>query len=119
MARETSRERIEVYEVRYDNGGVGLAVGNGAVHVGYDGQDAAALIEAALDTGDLWDVTGNLINNAPYLTTEQVCDLYGVTRRTVYRWKQAGRLHGTKAGRRLLFDRAEVEALAGTGEGMA
>ena len=53
-----------------------------------------------------------------YLTTEEVCNLYRVSRRTVYRWQQEGRLHGTKAGRRLLFDPSEVMALLGHGEGM-
>ena len=52
-----------------------------------------------------------------YCTTEEIMALYHVTRRTVYRWKEAGRLHAVKAGRRLMFDWAEVEALAGTGEG--
>lgn len=50
-----------------------------------------------------------------YLTTEEVTALYHVTTKTVYRWRKAGRLHGIKAGRRLLFDRAEVESLAGDG----
>ena len=52
-----------------------------------------------------------------YCTVEEVMALYRVTRRTVYRWKDAGRLHAVKAGRRLMFEREEVEALAGTGEG--
>ena len=43
-----------------------------------------------------------------FLTTEEVCELYKITRRTVYRWQRAGKLHGVKAGRRLLFNPAEV-----------
>lgn len=54
-----------------------------------------------------------------YITTEEICALYRVTRRTVYRWKAAGRLHGVKAGRRLMFDRAEVEALTHDGHSEA
>ena len=46
------------------------------------------------------------------LTTEEVCALYRVTRRSVYRWRAAGKLHGVKVGRRVLFDRDEVEAFA-------
>jgi len=56
-----------------------------------------------------------------YCTTEEIMALFHVTKRTVYRWKEAGRLHPVKAGRRLLFERAEVEALAaeqGNFEGM-
>ena len=47
-----------------------------------------------------------------YATTEEVMALYRVCRKTVYRWNADGRLHGIKAGRRLMFDRAEVDALA-------
>ena len=47
-----------------------------------------------------------------YYTTEEVMALYHVTSKTVYRWRDAGLLHSKKVGRRLLFDRAEVDALA-------
>lgn len=47
-----------------------------------------------------------------YMTTEEVCALYRVTRRSVYRWRAAGKLRGVKVGRRVLFDRDEVEAFA-------
>ena len=47
-----------------------------------------------------------------YMTTEEVMALYHVTSRTVYRWRDAGRIHSVRAGRRLLFERVEVEALA-------
>lgn len=53
-----------------------------------------------------------------FLTTEEVCDLYRISRRTVYRWQQAGKLHGVKVGRRLLFNPLEVMDLLGHGEGM-
>lgn len=53
-----------------------------------------------------------------FLTTEEVCDLYHVSRRTVYRWQQEGRLHGIKAGRRLLFNPLEVMDLLNHGEGV-
>lgn len=51
-----------------------------------------------------------------FLTTEEVCDLYRVSRRTVYRWQQEGKLRGTKAGRRLLFERKEVMGLRERGK---
>lgn len=47
-----------------------------------------------------------------YMTTEDICAMYHVTRRSVYRWRAAGKLHGVKVGRRVLFDRDEVEAFA-------
>ena len=53
------------------------------------------------------------IANVKYMTTEEVMALYHVTRRTIYRWNDAGRLHGLKAGRRLMFDRDEVMSLVG------
>lgn len=53
-----------------------------------------------------------------YLTTEEVCNLYRISRRTVYRWQQEGKLHGHKAGRRLLFDVREVMDLLDHSEGI-
>lgn len=50
-----------------------------------------------------------------YATVEEITALFHVSRKTVYRWKDAGRLHGVKAGRRLLFSWEEVEALADRG----
>lgn len=47
-----------------------------------------------------------------YMTTEEVCRLYKVTPRTVYRWRANGQLSGVKVGRRVLFERSEVEAFA-------
>ena len=49
---------------------------------------------------------------ARYITTEEICALFHVSRRTVYRWKAAGKLHPVKAGQRTLFIREEVEAMA-------
>lgn len=49
---------------------------------------------------------------AVYVTTEEICALFHVSRRTVYRWKAAGKLHPVKAGQRNLFIRKEVEAMA-------
>lgn len=47
-----------------------------------------------------------------YVTTEEIMALYHVSQKTVYRWNEAGKIHGVKAGRRLLFPRDEIEALA-------
>lgn len=47
-----------------------------------------------------------------YATTEEVMATFGICRRTVYRWAEAGKLHPKRAGRRMLFERGEVEALA-------
>lgn len=49
-----------------------------------------------------------------YMTTEEVMKEFRVSRRTVYRWRKAGVLVPVSSqGRRLLFDRAQVEALRG------
>lgn len=50
-----------------------------------------------------------------YMTTDEVMALFHVVRKTVYRWNDSGKLHGIKAGHKLLFERDEVEALL-TGE---
>lgn len=47
-----------------------------------------------------------------YLTTEDVCERFNVSRTTVYRWKQAGLLStGKKVGTRYLFTPQEIEEL--------
>lgn len=40
-----------------------------------------------------------------------VCERYSVTRRTVYRWVGNGMLHARKAGRKLYFDKDDVDGL--------
>lgn len=45
------------------------------------------------------------------LEVNDVCDLYHIERRTVYRWIKSGKLKGKKAGRKWLFTREDVEAL--------
>lgn len=47
-----------------------------------------------------------------YFTTEELCEMFGVTRRSVYRWKKAGLLsYGLKAGQSCLYTPEEVQAL--------
>lgn len=49
-----------------------------------------------------------------YMTAQDVADLYHVKVRTVWRWRDAGKLREAgRAGRAVLFDREEVEALGG------
>ena len=48
-----------------------------------------------------------------YYTTEEVMAMFRITKRTIYRWRDSGKIHPVKAGRRLLFDRGEIDALAG------
>ena len=45
------------------------------------------------------------------LEVSDVMALYHVTRRTVYRWIESGRLKGKKAGRRWLFTHEAVIGL--------
>lgn len=47
-----------------------------------------------------------------YMTTEDICAMYHVTRRSVYRWRAAGKLPGVKVGRRVLYAREDVERFA-------
>ena len=68
------------------------------------------------------------MNDGYTLTVEDVCRRYGVGRKTVYYWKESGRISGVKVGRRLYFRPEDVEQLArpfasrwyagGAGEGM-
>lgn len=123
MAQELSRVRLDVFEVRFDDGGVGILLDDGGgVYMGYDGADVMRLLFEVFEgsDGDLKDAAERYLEGGGlYLTTEQVCSLYSVTPRTVYRWNESGKLHGKKAGRRFMFDKAEVEALARGGEAEA
>lgn len=42
------------------------------------------------------------------LEVKDVCDLYHVDKKTVYRWIKAGKLPGKKAGQKWLFTRDAV-----------
>lgn len=44
------------------------------------------------------------------MTTQDVCEAYGVTPHTVYRWKGEGRISGVKLGKFNYFKPEEVEA---------
>ena len=115
MAQELSRKRLDVFEVRFDNGGTGILLDGSNMYMGYDEADIMRLLVEILEgaDGDLHEAAERYLEGGGlYLTTEQVCSLYSVTPRTVYRWRDAGKIHGLKAGRRLLFARDEVEAIA-------
>lgn len=45
------------------------------------------------------------------LEVRDVCDLYHVDRKTVYRWLKDGKLHGRKAGQKWLFTREAVDGI--------
>lgn len=45
------------------------------------------------------------------LEVKDVCELYHVDKKTVYRWIKAGRLQGKKAGHKWLFSREAVLAV--------
>ena len=45
------------------------------------------------------------------LEVNDVCELYHVERKTVYRWIKSGRLAGKRAGRKWLFTREAVEGI--------
>lgn len=46
-----------------------------------------------------------------YMTSNQICELFHITTKTVYRWRKAGRLKGQKAGRSYLYKTSDVMAL--------
>lgn len=46
-----------------------------------------------------------------YMTSNQICDLFHITPKTVYRWRKAGRLKGQKAGRAYLYKTSDVLSL--------
>ena len=48
---------------------------------------------------------------ADLLEVRDVCALYHVERKTVYRWIESGRLEGKRAGRKWLFTPEAVNAL--------
>ena len=45
------------------------------------------------------------------LEVKDVCELYHVEKKTVYRWITSGKLEGKKAGRKWLFTPEAVEAV--------
>lgn len=109
MAAEISRRNLGIKEVRFDDNGVGILVGN-TCYLGHDAQDAErALIEAF--------VGGEDREERSYLTTREVARMFRIERKTVTRWIKEGKLHPVKVGRSNLFDAGEVDALIGGGAG--
>lgn len=45
------------------------------------------------------------------LEVKDVCELYHVEKKAVYRWIKAGKLEGKKAGRKWMFTREAVDAV--------
>ena len=52
------------------------------------------------------------VDAAGMLTTAEFCKRLRVTRRTVYRWRQEGRLNGVKVAGRLYFTEEEADRMA-------
>lgn len=52
-----------------------------------------------------------MTHETEYMTTEDVCELYHVTRRSVYRWRRNGLIKGLKVGRAVLYTPEEVALL--------
>lgn len=44
------------------------------------------------------------------MTTEELCELLHVTRKTIYRWRMDGKLKAYRVGRQNLYAREDVEA---------
>ncbi len=45
MAEQTSKRQLDIYEITYDDGGVGLQFGDSPVFMGYDASDLSRLLE--------------------------------------------------------------------------
>ena len=45
------------------------------------------------------------------LEVKDVCELYHVEKKAVYRWIKTGKLEGRKAGKKWLFTREAVDAM--------
>jgi len=43
-----------------------------------------------------------------YLTTDEAAELLRVSRRTLYKWRHAGKVHGRSVGKRVLYDPEEL-----------
>lgn len=44
-----------------------------------------------------------------YYTVEETAKILKVTRCAVYRWRKQGLIHANRIGRKLLFEKAEIE----------
>ena len=49
-------------------------------------------------------------NEKKLMTPKQVAEFFGVARSTVYNWAKTGKLNPLGKGRKVFYDRAEVEA---------
>lgn len=45
------------------------------------------------------------------LEIKQLCELFHVERRTIYRWIKEGRIKGARVGRKWLFEREYIEKM--------
>lgn len=72
MARAISRRQLEIYEVKTDDGGVGLKFGNSPLFMGYDEEDLMRLLGAVfVDATDDGIADGDLLEVAEqYLDAE-------------------------------------------------
>ena len=52
-----------------------------------------------------------MAKKSEFLTVEDVMELFSISRRTVYRWIESGKLEGKRAGKRWLFERGKVMGL--------
>ena len=47
------------------------------------------------------------------LTTDDLAQIFHVSRATVRSWRRSGRVHGVQVGRELRFRRSDIEAIIG------
>ena len=51
-----------------------------------------------------------------YMTAREVRELFHVCQKTVCRWREAGKIHGTKIGREYVYPLEEITALLNDSE---
>ena len=52
-----------------------------------------------------------MVINRPYLTIKEVCDLFQITKPTIYEWTRHGKLKPRKIRNRVYFFRSDIEGL--------
>lgn len=98
---EVKREQINIYEIEYEGGSTSLLIGKDE-YFGHSNEEARRILVNAFTTGK---------EESELMTREEVCKLLKISRRTLFYWHKSGKLHASKLGHRLLFNRSEIIAL--------
>lgn len=58
---------------------------------------------------------GEMVQEA-YLTPDEVAEMLGVSKSTLWRWNKSGYLHNTKCGRKPFYKKSDIDKLMGNNE---